>query len=105
MKRELMIGPAVWAEIQCARAWYEEKQAGLGAQFAIAVDAAFAAIERAPASAPAFSATVRRRRLRRFPYSVFYTSDDQRIWLIAVFHASRDPEVLSARLRDFFADL
>lgn len=50
-----------------------------------------------PLSFPVVLAGVRRLRLRRFPYSLFFKVQEQHVFVIACFHASRDPRVWQDR--------
>ena len=86
------IQPEAQAEIQEAYQWYEEKSAGLGAEFVRAVDACLSAIEGNPLAYALVHQQVRRALLRRFPYGIFYLVEDDTIVVIACFHGSRDPE-------------
>jgi toxin ParE1/3/4 len=82
-----------------AYCWYEERRAGLGAAFLLSVEAAVALIRRFPESHPNVHKDVRRVLTRRFPYGVFYVVERERIVVIAVFHAKRDPRRWQARAR------
>ena len=84
-------------EIYDAAAWYESRQAGLGADFLDAVAQALTAIEQSPERFAIFEAApvernVRRRLLQRFPYSIIYEVLAEETLVVAVSHARRDPE-------------
>jgi len=85
-------------EIDEAFAWYEQQSAGLGADFLRAVEAAVESISRRPDSWPLVRENVRRRLLRRFPYSLIYRVDPGRVVVVACFHARRDPARWRARV-------
>lgn len=90
--RQVRVRPAALAELTEAWRWYEAQRLGLGDEFRACVDAAFAEIVRAPDSWPRVHGEIRRRLVRRFPYSVLYLIKSEHIEVLAVFHFSRDPQ-------------
>lgn len=79
------------AEAAEARAWYEARDPAVAADFIRELDAAIAAIADAPDRWPAHRRGTRRYLLRRFPFSIVYTSDADRVRVIAVAHSRREP--------------
>ena len=71
--------------------WYEQRSRGLGLEFLRAVDVTFATIARTPQLFPRVHHEIRRARLRRFPYGVFFLEQAGTISVLAVMHAHRDP--------------
>ena len=90
----LFIRPAAAADLHAARKYYEEARPGLGEQLADEVDHLFTRLLAFPLSAPPVAGfdTVRRARLRRFPYQVFYQLDGKRIDILRIVHTARSPE-------------
>jgi toxin ParE1/3/4 len=80
------------AEIDDAFAWYERQSPGLGSDFLRAVEACAESISRRPDTWPLIYKNLRRRLLRRFPYSLIYRVDPDRVVVVACFHARRDPQ-------------
>jgi toxin ParE1/3/4 len=78
-------------DVDDAYAWYESRVEGLGEAFLGAVDACFARIQRHPEAYVVAHNRVRRARLHRFPYIVFYTSREDFIDVLAVYHGRRRP--------------
>ncbi len=77
-------------EYRAARAWYEQRRLGLGAEFAAQVDRAVARIVSQPDRWPVFRGPFRRVRIRRFPYALYYCVDPpDAILILAVAHAKR----------------
>ena len=74
-----------------AHAWYEARSLGLGESFLRSADACFDRIQRDPELYAIQHGRVRRARLRRFPYAVSYVIRDDRIDVLAVYHARRRP--------------
>lgn len=97
MTSTLIVLPAARLELIAAQDWYEQA-AGLGAAFRTEVDRQIARILDNPRQFPAVLRDVRRARLRRFPYGLFFREHAGRTVLIACFHGSRDPLVWERRL-------
>ena len=89
--RELIIRPIAEAEMRVAYDWYEERVPGLGSDFLLNLDAAFQRILRSPEQFPVVHKNLRRALTRRFPYQVFFITEEHRIIILAVLHASRHP--------------
>jgi plasmid stabilization system protein ParE len=90
----LTLRPPAEADLDAAFRWYEERLAGLGEGFLHSVDACLARIQRHPEAYPEVQQRVRRAPLRRFPYGVFYVIREDRIDVLAVYHARRQPRAL-----------
>lgn len=91
MNRRFVVRPEARLEVLEAANWYADRSAGLGGEFVRVVDAALAQIERSPLRLPVVDPPVRRAVLRRFPYTVMFTADDDEIVVLSVFHVRRDP--------------
>jgi plasmid stabilization system protein ParE len=88
----LILRPEAEAEIEEAFRWYEERSAGLGAEFIGVVDSALESIRRQPELYPEKYKSARQVVLRRFPYSIFYIiQPDGSIEVTSCFHMSRNP--------------
>ena len=92
MSLRLIVRPEAEAEMADAFDWYENRAPGLGNDFLLCVDAVLNAILRNPASFPRVHRIVRRALTRRFPYEIFFVEDDERIVIVSVFHARRNPK-------------
>ncbi len=84
--------PAARLDVIEARDWYEDRGAGLGEAFVAEIDRQIGRIAAAPLSAPVILADARRVLLRRFPYALFYRVVGDDAFVLACFHASRDPK-------------
>jgi plasmid stabilization system protein ParE len=87
----ISLRPRAEADLADAFAWYEERLPGLGAAFLRSVDACLARLQRNPEAYPEAHPRVRRASIRRFPFGVFYVIREDRIDVLAVYHASRQP--------------
>lgn len=100
MKYNIIIRPEAEQDIQGAFGWYEERIVGLGREFLRCIDVSFAQINRSPSSYPIVYIDIRRILTRRFPFGVFYIIVNQKIIVLAVLHARRDPSVWQKRKKN-----
>ena len=91
MRRRLVFRRAAEDELQRARDWYARIRAGLAEDFERRVEHALRRVRRNPRAFPCVHGEARRVLLRRFPYGIYFLLEDERIVVLAVFHASRDP--------------
>jgi len=98
MRLSVVLRPEAQLDLLETRDWYERQQFGLGQAFADAVDESVARIEAMPQMYATVFGDVRRGKLRRFPYLVYYRVLSDRSEIIAVLHASRDPKLWQERV-------
>lgn len=97
---ELELHPSARAELLDAVEWYGEQDPSVGERFAEAVERVLDGLERDPGRWPEHRQFgVRRVRLTRFPYSIFYDVEEERVWILAVAHARRRPGYWLSRRR------
>ncbi len=101
MSLQLIITPDADHDIDHACDWYEERQAGIGRRFVLAVRLRYEDILRSPLLPPAFGRkAVRKIRVPHWPYFIYYRIiNDAQIRIVAVIHGARDPKYLNYRLR------
>ena len=80
-------------EFVLAIEYYEEREPGLGHEFAVEV---YSAVERAAANPemwPCIAPDIRRCLVRRFPYGILYGYNDSKdgILIVAIMHLHREP--------------
>lgn len=97
MTPRFIVRSAAESDVAEAFGWYEQRSPGLGLEFLRAVDVTFAIIARTPELFPPLHKDIRRARLRRFPYGVFFVERWGIISVLAVMHAHRDPRRWLAR--------
>jgi plasmid stabilization system protein ParE len=87
------------AETEVAEAveWYAARSPDLAARFLLALDETFQRVRRSPESCLLIHPPLRRSLLVHFPYAVFYRVYPDRIAVVAVIHARRDPRRRRAR--------
>ena len=86
------------ADLEAAAEWYEARRAGLGGEFLRTVRALLAGIARDPRLFPVVRSEVRRARVRRFPYVVYFVAEADHVVVLAVLHGRRDPRVWQSRV-------
>ena len=81
------------AEIEFNEAidYYEDKDRGLGYDFAIEVYATLQRIAAFPKAWPTLKGEIRRALVKRFPYGVLYAIEEQEIKVVSVMHLHRKP--------------
>jgi plasmid stabilization system protein ParE len=89
--RTLEFLPTVLEEAENATRWYAERNQTAALAFAAELDHAAAEIQRAPEMWPSFEHGTRRLLLKRFPYSIVYRIDPDRLVVVAIMHARRRP--------------
>jgi plasmid stabilization system protein ParE len=94
---ELIVRPLAEADVRDAAFWYESKREGLGAEFALELDALYERIAENPRQFPEIIEGARRALLHRFPYAVYFMIDEDAPVIVAVLHQHRGPEAWRGR--------
>ncbi len=77
------------ADVEGAFEWYEQQRRGLGTEFVAAVLQMVAVVERLPGAGRAVHRDVRRIRVRRFPYTIYYRATGSVIEIRSCLHDRR----------------
>lgn len=93
MSLPVILRPEAEADVFEAQRWYEQRRAGLGEAFVEAPDQMLARIAAAPEIHEAALPDVRRGKLTRSPYVVYYRVFVDRIEVLGALHGSRDLRV------------
>ncbi|WP_151444134.1 type II toxin-antitoxin system RelE/ParE family toxin [Halomonas lysinitropha] len=83
--------PDAERELREAVDYYEEIEPGLGYDLSVEV---FSAVQRAvsyPRAWPILDGDIRRALVRRFPYGVLYSEEEEMLLIIAVMNLHREP--------------
>lgn len=91
MSYSLVIKPEAELDIEDAYQYYETREPGLGSEFVRAADACLSKVGRNPNAYRIVHKQVRRALIRRFPYGLFYIFENNTIFVVACFHAKREP--------------
>ncbi len=97
MKHRLEIRSKAEDDIREAVRWYERERAGLGARFLDQLEALLERIGEHPLQFPEIEAGVRRGLVNRFPYGVYFITEEERIVVLAVLHLHRHPDTWKHR--------
>jgi plasmid stabilization system protein ParE len=95
----LISEPPVDGDVEAAFEWYENEQPGLGLEFLDELRASYDRIANGPLRYQELRGGIRRALLRRFPYAVYFATDEDMVVVVAVLHASRDPAEWQRRRR------
>lgn len=93
----VVVLPAARADLRDAQSWYERQSPGLGIRFRAAVDEQMQRLDDDPMRFPQVLKDIRRVRLNRFPYALFFRVAGDKAAVMACFHARRDPQVWPTR--------
>jgi toxin ParE1/3/4 len=77
---------------------YEERRAGMGIAFITEIDRCVVLAAEHPLLYAVVHRDIRRVTARRFPFSVYFRAEPQRIVVLAVFHGRRDPLIWQIRV-------
>lgn len=80
--------------------WYESHRTGSGDRFADAVQRTIDLITAFPRIGTLKYRDVRQRLVSRFPYVLIYREVGGTVYIISVFHTSRDPQTWMSRVDD-----
>jgi plasmid stabilization system protein ParE len=97
MSLPVILRPEATQDLQDARAWYEQQRPGLGTTFAARAAAALDTIAQFPELFGLVWHDVRAAPIRRHPYVIYYRVLADRVEVIAVLHARRDPSAWQSR--------
>jgi toxin ParE1/3/4 len=95
----LYVRPEAEAELVANRDWYEQRREHLGEEFVTAIADAFDRIAHAPEQFAICLRQVRRAKPLRFPYIIYFRVLTDRIEVIGILHASRDPRLWQRRIQ------
>ena len=93
-----VIHPAADAEFAEAVQYYANIDPQLGLRFYQEIERIIIAVCDQPNRFSRFSPPARRALARKFPYSVVYLDQPDRVWIVALMHAKRQPGYWRARL-------
>ena len=89
--------PEALGELIEAARYYEERQIGLGGRFLDSVEDALSSLEENPLIWRPDSQGRRKYHVERFPYLIIYRYRDERIYILAIAHATRSPGYWESR--------
>lgn len=93
------LDPRALEDFEAAVEYYLRLSPEAASMFVDEFEAAVAFVSQNPAAAALIDSDVRRWNFRRFPYALLYRLIDERVVILGVMHARRDPKVWKARTR------
>lgn len=96
MSLPIVFRPVARQEMGESIAWYENERTGLGMKFADEIDMLLS-IAATPEQFRQVRGEVRQAVLHRFPYTIHFLTESDRIVVLAVFHVRRNPKRLEGR--------
>jgi plasmid stabilization system protein ParE len=103
VKRETFL-PEADAEFREAARYYESEAPGLGVAFVAEIRRAISEILTNPEAATLVGGGIRRRLVRRFPYSLLYSLEGDEVVVLAVAHQKRRPRYWKPRIEEGCAE-
>ena len=94
--------PEAAQDVKEAYEWYEERLSGLGEDFIVSMDEAVFFIGKNPCLNERVFKKVRRHKIGRFPFGIFYVPESDSVNVLAVIHLSRHPRSWRGRLKSSF---
>ncbi|MBK1989661.1 type II toxin-antitoxin system RelE/ParE family toxin [Sphaerospermopsis aphanizomenoides BCCUSP55] len=91
--------PAALTEYSEAVQFYSEKNIELAQNFINSFEDAIFRIIESPNRYPVTAEDIRRCLVRKFPYAILYSIEDEYILIIAVMHYSQKPEYWQERIK------
>ncbi len=89
--KNLIYRPEAAADVESAFAWYERQRTGLGDEFLDELRSAERVVRASPEAFRVIRKDTRRYLFHRFPYQLLYRVVDDKVVVVACFHARRSP--------------
>src|SRR5215213_546685 len=98
MSCRIILSPDAKADIGLAVRWYQRRDLNVAFRFTLETRATVGRIARSPYQFPCVDQSIRRARLRRFPYCIYYALNKQgAAFVFAVLHQRRNHSILMDR--------
>lgn len=97
MNYELIIKPLAQIDIEESALWYEHRSVGLGLVFLQEIEEKIFTIKQNPNLFEIKYKQIHQAFLYRFPFSIHYIIDEEIIFVLAILHTNRNPEIMIQR--------
>ena len=97
MTRPVVLTPLAQADIRKAYVWYEKERPGLGERFIDRVESAIEKIADHPTTYAPIADDVRRVRVEKFPYALWFQIAADGSVVVACLHGKRDRALVKER--------
>ncbi|MFZ4455875.1 MAG: type II toxin-antitoxin system RelE/ParE family toxin [Bacteroidales bacterium] len=95
--RKIIILPYAESDIKETITFYKEQKYNLDKTFLDVLNSSLKEIEKHTETYPIVRLKIRKYTIKKFPYSIFYSFDDEIIYILAIFHNSRNPRIWIGR--------
>ena len=93
--KPVILHPRAVAQIEEARAWYAERSSVAAYAFDLALEQTLTLVRLAPHAGSRVGKTMRRQRLKGFPFWIIYRTEESCSWILALHHERRDgPDIV-----------
>lgn len=99
MDFELILKPIVFSDLDDAVFFYESRVKGLGKKFYSQFLSCLEDIKTAPHNYNQVTKKVRRKLIKKFPYKIFFTIQDNTVYIIGISHTKRSGAFVKRRLK------
>jgi plasmid stabilization system protein ParE len=99
MKYCIVPSPDAEADFTLASWWYQQIDPNLASRFMVESRAKLARIAQFPYQFQLVNGAVRRARLKRFPYGIYYSIDHDEVFITAILHLRRSDDIWKQRSR------
>ena len=100
MRRELVVLPQAALDANEAFVWYEQQNPGVGEAFLGQLELCQHTITADPERARRIRGEIRKVKMRRFPYFIYYTTTTGATTIVAVLHGARHEQQWQQRTKD-----
>src|SRR5215217_1346448 len=97
MTYQIVLSPGANADISSVVRWYINIDPNLALRFLAEKNNMLKRITRMPYAFPLWAGAVRRARLKRFPYGIYYSIDHDEVFVTAILHLRRADAVRRQR--------
>lgn len=97
MTHRVIIRPEAVDDLNAAFDWYEVQRPGLGHEFALEISLRIDKIAESPLIYADIGGGIRRILARKFPFAVYYLTNENNTVVLAVLHCARDPATWKKR--------
>jgi plasmid stabilization system protein ParE len=88
----IVVSEAALGDILDAQEWYDDKREGLSVDFEFCLEGGYEDILNNPLGFQIKYKNIRVKYIYRFPYGIHYFVENNRIYVLGVFHTSKNPK-------------
>lgn len=96
----LKLSPFAELDLISSIDYYNTQKPGLGDEFARNINSVFERIKNTPQHFPKEYKNMRKAKVNKFPFNIFFVEQENIAYIIGIFHASREPKILKERYKE-----